>query len=218
MCDFKRVVVLAVLLQLAGAQNSAQKLVSRAQRKLSGHGADLDDTVLAKTGRPAIACGTKCAPISPCVSRGSPPIRSGSHGWQKPPPCNDRMFRGRVSRSARVLSHASAEDAGKVGEATVENFQEMVLASSVPVLVDLWAPWCGPCKMLTPTVEQVASEYAGKARVFMVNIDEHKQIAIDYGVKSIPTILVFKSGKLVDSIIGAVPKSTVTASLDNLTS
>lgn len=88
-----------------------------------------------------------------------------------------------------------------------ENFKNEVLDSSVPVLVDFWAPWCAPCRMVAPAVEELASKYAGQVKVGKLNIDDHQTVPMQYNVMSIPTILVFKGGKPVDQIVGAVPKA-----------
>jgi len=97
---------------------------------------------------------------------------------------------------------------------TTADFQEKVLKSDVPVLVDFWAEWCGPCKAIGPSVEQLANEYEGKARVFKLNVDEDPDIASNYGVMSIPALLVFKGGKVVDQMVGAAPKATIAQLLD----
>ena len=93
------------------------------------------------------------------------------------------------------------------------NFSKEVLESSVPVLVDFWAPWCAPCRMIAPVLEEIATEYNGKIKIAKVNTDE-TQVAMQYGIRSIPTMLIFKEGKVVDQIIGAVPKSMITSKLD----
>ncbi len=86
------------------------------------------------------------------------------------------------------------------------NFQEEVLDTNVPVLVDFWASWCGPCKMIAPIIDQLADEFAGKAKIAKVNVDDNRDLASQYKVMSIPTMLVFKDGQVVNQAIGARPK------------
>ena len=92
---------------------------------------------------------------------------------------------------------------------TGAEFETKVLKSDVPVLVDFWAEWCGPCKAIGPSVEALASEYAGRAKVFKLDVDQDPGIASQYGVMSIPALLVFKGGKVVDQMVGAAPKATI---------
>ncbi len=97
--------------------------------------------------------------------------------------------------------------------ATNENFNE-IISGSQPVLVDFWATWCGPCRMLGPTVEAVAKEYDGKVTVAKCNVDECEDIAVQFGIRNIPTLLFFKGGQVVDKLVGNVPKGEITAKLD----
>ena len=99
-------------------------------------------------------------------------------------------------------------------EITDANFEELVLKSDKPVLVDFWAEWCGPCRMVGPVVEEIAKEYAGQAVVGKVNVDNNPGISMKYGIRNIPALLYFKNGEIVDKQIGAVPKSVLSAKLD----
>jgi len=103
---------------------------------------------------------------------------------------------------------------GKAIEFTDANFQSEVLDSSTPVLVDFWAPWCGPCRMIGPVVEELAGEYAGAVKVGKLNIDDSPGVPQNYGVSSIPTIMVFKGGEVVDRFVGVQPKNRLQAALD----
>ena len=90
-----------------------------------------------------------------------------------------------------------------------ENFSTEVLNSDTPVLVDFWAPWCGPCKMIAPIVEELASDYMGKLKVGKLNTDENTDLSSQFGIRGIPTLGIFKNGEMVDSIVGAVPKGMI---------
>ncbi len=96
-----------------------------------------------------------------------------------------------------------------------DNFETQVLKSDKPVLVDFWAEWCGPCRMVGPVVEEIAKEYDGKAVIGKVNVDENPGISMKYGIRNIPTILFLKNGEVVDKSVGAVPKSVLTEKLDS---
>lgn len=99
-------------------------------------------------------------------------------------------------------------------EINESNFEEVVLNSDKPVLVDFWAAWCGPCRMVGPVVEEIAGEYADTAVVGKVDVDANQELSVKYGIRSIPALLVFKGGEVVDQVIGAVPKGVLTSKLD----
>lgn len=97
---------------------------------------------------------------------------------------------------------------------TDATFKQEVLESNVPVLVDFWAPWCGPCRMVAPVVDEIAQQYSDQVKVVKVNTDENPSVASQYGIRSIPTLMIFKDGQRVDTVVGAVPKTTLANTLD----
>lgn len=100
-------------------------------------------------------------------------------------------------------------------EFTGENFQAEVLDSKIPVLVDFWAPWCGPCKMLGPIIEELAAEYNGKVKIGKINVDNERELAIRYGVSSIPSLKFFKNGAVVKETVGVMPADRIRAMIEN---
>jgi thioredoxin 1 len=101
-------------------------------------------------------------------------------------------------------------------EFTDENFQTDVVSSTVPVLVDFWAPWCGPCRMVDPVVEEIAGEYEGRLKVGKLNTDDNREVAAKYGIMSIPTIMIFKGGEVKARIVGAQPKRAIVEKIDEV--
>src|SRR5664279_999453 len=99
---------------------------------------------------------------------------------------------------------------------TADKFEEEVLRSELPVMVDFWAEWCGPCRALAPTVDAIAEEYAGKLKVYKLDVQSEASVASKYGVSSIPTLLVFKGGEVAERLVGMQPKQSITARLDPL--
>ncbi len=97
---------------------------------------------------------------------------------------------------------------------TDENFKEEVLSADVPVLVDFWAEWCGPCKMIAPAIQELASEFEGRVKVGKLDVDNNQQVAAQYGIRSIPSLLIFKNGDVVEQIVGAVPKNVIQSKLE----
>ncbi|MEM6867101.1 MAG: thioredoxin [Phormidesmis sp.] len=99
-------------------------------------------------------------------------------------------------------------------QVTDSTFKQEVLESETPVLVDFWAPWCGPCRMVAPVVDEISEQYDGQVKVVKVNTDENPSVASQYGIRSIPTLMIFKGGQRVDMVVGAVPKTTLANTLE----
>ena len=106
--------------------------------------------------------------------------------------------------------------AGSVIEITEDNFEQEVAQSKLPVLIDLWAAWCGPCRLIAPVIEELAGTYQGKMKMSKLNVDDHPQVAGKFQVMNIPTLLLFKGGEEVDRIVGVVPKDELTRRIDKV--
>ena len=104
----------------------------------------------------------------------------------------------------------------KIANLTTADFKTTVAAATTPLLVDFWAPWCGPCKAIAPILEEIATEMDGQVKIAKVNIDDHDTIAAEYGIRAIPTMLLFKGGKVVEQIVGMMPKAALKAKLTAL--
>ncbi|KAJ4841698.1 hypothetical protein Tsubulata_002111 [Turnera subulata] len=117
-----------------------------------------------------------------------------------------QSLRGSSQQKPRVICKAAVDQVQPVSDSS---WDDQVIASEIPVLVEFWAPWCGPCRMIAPVIDELAKDYAGKISCFKVNTDDCPNIASKYGIRSIPTVLFFKKGEKKESIIGAVPKNTL---------
>ena len=101
----------------------------------------------------------------------------------------------------------------KIANLTADSFKSAIASAKTPVLVDFWAPWCGPCKAIAPTLEELATELDGKLQIAKVNIDENETIAAEYGVRAIPTMILFKGGQVAETLVGMMPKAALKAKL-----
>jgi thioredoxin 1 len=126
----------------------------------------------------------------------------------------DRRDNGSFGKNQRVYTRSNNMGKGILFHVTDEKFNDEVLQSDLPVLVDFWAPWCGPCLFIAPAVEELAKEYSGKIKVEKMNVDENPQTPSTYGIVGIPTLILFKGGKAVNQVVGAVPKSKLKSMIE----
>ncbi len=113
-------------------------------------------------------------------------------------------------------NHQGEQQVSNATEITADNFEGEALQADIPVVVDFWAPWCGPCHMISPILESLAEKYAGKIKLGKVNLDEHPQLAAEYGIRSIPAVLIFKDGQVVERVIGVQPEEHLAALIDQV--
>ncbi|GAA0187382.1 oxidoreductase [Lithospermum erythrorhizon] len=118
------------------------------------------------------------------------------------------------TKLARRITCQAQGPAVQVAPVSDDSWQSLVLETDLPVLVEFWAPWCGPCRMIHPVIDELAKEYSGKLKCYKVNTDECPTIATRYGIRSIPTVMVFKNGEKKDAVIGAVPKTTLSTCIE----
>lgn len=126
------------------------------------------------------------------------------------------LFLGGAGCGDNSTSTHASEHSTNVVVITEANFQSEVMTSTKPVLVDFWAPWCGPCRKIGPVVSELADDFVGRAKVAKVNVDEAPSLAQKFGVQAIPTLLIFQGGRVVDQVMGALPKSELAAKLEKV--
>ena len=120
-----------------------------------------------------------------------------------------------TSLNSRVESRVGRYASDKVQDVTDQSFETDVLQSSDPVLVDFWAAWCAPCRMLSPTIDQIAQDFAGRAKVVKLNVDDNRETSAKYGIRGIPTLLLFKNGELRDQVVGATSRENIARLIEN---
>ncbi len=127
---------------------------------------------------------------------------------------------GSRSFASRDITHKPLEGAnqmaGNVTEISDDSFEQEVLSSDIPVLIDFWAPWCGPCKSIAPILDELSSEYEGKLKIVKLNVDDNPTTPTKYSVRGIPNLVFFKGGQVVEQIVGAVPKEQLSSAIDKL--
>src|SRR5438876_8937924 len=139
-----------------------------------------------------------------------PALLQSNPGWllsQKFPPSGTRLHWGFLLFTKEYCQQGGRPMADNIVHVSDENFETEVLKSPLPVLLDLWAPWCGPCRAIAPIVDELAGEYAGKLKVVKMNVDENPRTPSRYGVRGIPNLILFKNGEVQQQIVGAVPRA-----------
>ncbi|GAQ85477.1 hypothetical protein KFL_002370110 [Klebsormidium nitens] len=167
-------------------------------------------------------CGRQATYRACPYSRALPARHNGLSAMQLPSTkMHSQKFRPVAPCRAKVVAEAKSgarvQDPcaeGVTGVVSDKTWDELVKSSKVPVLVDFWAPWCGPCRMIAPLIDELAKDYKGKLLCLKLNTDESPSIATEHGIRSIPTVMIFKGGKKLDTVIGAVPMTTLTTTVE----